>query len=82
MIKKCPHCEFEPITDQLICPNCGSELKENISKQIKEDHIKIGALINIFLKLIPIVASSSLFIAWPTAPLWFMVGLLYSRSDK
>lgn len=37
MIKKCPHCEFEPITDQLICPNCGSELKENISKQIKED---------------------------------------------
>ncbi|MBP7085470.1 MAG: hypothetical protein KBA69_00885, partial [Enterococcus sp.] len=37
MIKKCPHCEFEPITDQLICPNCGSELKENISKKIKED---------------------------------------------
>ena len=37
MIKKCPHCEFEPITNQLICPNCGSELKENISKKIKED---------------------------------------------
>lgn len=37
MIKKCPHCEFEPIQDQLICPNCGSELNENISKKIKED---------------------------------------------
>ncbi|MHC5269707.1 cell division site-positioning protein MapZ family protein [Enterococcus sp. LJL98] len=37
MIKKCPHCEFEPIQDQLICPSCGSELNENISKQIKED---------------------------------------------
>ncbi len=47
---------------------------------IKNDPIKIGALINIFLKLIPITASSSLFIAWPTAPLWFMVGLLYSDA--
>lgn len=37
VIKKCPHCEFEPIQEQLICPSCGLELNENISKQIKED---------------------------------------------
>ena len=35
VIKKCPHCEFEPIQDQLICPNCGAELNENVSKEIQ-----------------------------------------------
>ena len=35
VIKKCPHCEFEPIQDQLICPNCGAELNENISEEIQ-----------------------------------------------
>ena len=48
--------------------------------QLKKDPAKIGALINICLKLIPIAASSSIFIAWPTTPLWFMVGILYSKS--
>lgn len=35
VIKKCPHCEFEPIQDQLICPNCGAELNENVSEEIQ-----------------------------------------------
>lgn len=34
MIKKCPYCDFEPIQDQLVCPNCGSELnKENLKQE-------------------------------------------------
>ncbi len=47
---------------------------------IRNNPIKVGAALNIALKLVPIAASSSLFIAWPTAPLWFMVGLLYARE--
>lgn len=37
VIKKCPHCEFEPIQDQLICPNCGAELNENVSEENQEN---------------------------------------------
>lgn len=37
MIKKCPHCEFEPIQDQLICPNCGVELNDTILEKLENE---------------------------------------------
>ena len=37
MIKKCPHCEFEPIQDQLICPNCGIELNDTILEKLENE---------------------------------------------
>jgi O-antigen ligase len=50
--------------------------------QIKKDPVKLGAFINICLKLLPITAGSSFFIAWPSAPLWFMIGILYNKPNN
>lgn len=33
MIKKCPYCGFEPIEEQLVCPECGSKLNPENLKQ-------------------------------------------------
>ncbi len=62
--------------------SCWLKFAWKVRDQIKKYPIKIGALINICIKLIPIAASSSLFIAWPTAPLWFMVGILYAKVSR
>lgn len=48
---------------------------------ISADAFKIGALINILLKLFPFVSISSLFFAWANAPFWFMLGILFSVSN-
>ncbi len=66
----------------LLIIGCWIRYIYNNYKDIVHDRIKTGAVINIILKLIPIAAASSLFIAWPTAPLWFMVGILYSKNKK
>ena len=34
MINKCPHCGFEPLNGQMVCPRCGEELKENIAGKL------------------------------------------------
>jgi O-antigen ligase len=70
------------ITLFLMMISCWFKFMWENRNQLKKDSIKVGALINICLKLIPIAASSSLFIAWPTAPLWFMVGLVYSKQNS
>lgn len=35
VVNKCPHCGFEPIAGKMVCPNCGLEIKENISKTLE-----------------------------------------------
>ncbi|MGM0139019.1 hypothetical protein IGI65_001470 [Enterococcus sp. DIV0755b] len=42
MINKCPHCGFEPLDGQMVCPRCGEEIKENIAGKlatIKENNL-------------------------------------------
>ena len=34
MINKCPHCGFEPLNGQMVCPRCGEEIKENIAGKL------------------------------------------------
>lgn len=41
MINRCPHCGFEPIKDQLVCPNCGKEIKENIAEKLRIDNKEV-----------------------------------------
>jgi len=34
VINKCPHCGFEPLNGQMVCPRCGEEIKENIAGKL------------------------------------------------
>lgn len=37
MIHRCPSCGYEPVDQSLICPNCGAEIVENITKKLQHE---------------------------------------------
>lgn len=51
-------------------------------KKILKDSLAFGALLCFWFKYIPLISTSSYFIAWSVAASWFMLGFLFSRVNN